>query len=399
MGISFTCENCLRPYRVADSLAGKRVKCKDCGAEIRIPEAAKAVSTVDDDVYGFNDAPSTAPRPIEDDDDSTLPSRPVVSRGSKARRKAAARQPDFERLRPYLTGVVMVLLGYIAHEMTRFGYVLTIGHVVGLPAELQYYAGGVVMLLGALVVLGWSARAGLVYLRDGDLPGMTTGQRCGWPVAVVGSAVLSLIVVQRFASGDGLGGGANPPPAARAPRLVVKPPAPQPRPVPAALEAPQPPLASPPTPAGQKVKYRVTDARFITRKPGTDRPPDEYDLAVDYLIASGTPGKVSFRWMLQRPGRPAATLEEGVLPDHGTFRTTVSLDGAGAGPVSVWLAPVGPEGEPSNAFVISRQDPQRNGPGRGFRGFRHRPPGMPHFPTPPRPPSMPRPPGFPRPGP
>jgi hypothetical protein len=41
MSIDFQCANCRRAYRVADSLAGKRVACKQCGQPISIPGAAQ----------------------------------------------------------------------------------------------------------------------------------------------------------------------------------------------------------------------------------------------------------------------------------------------------------------------------------------------------------------------
>jgi hypothetical protein len=39
MPIAFECPTCGRPYRVAESLAGKSVACKTCNAQMRIPES------------------------------------------------------------------------------------------------------------------------------------------------------------------------------------------------------------------------------------------------------------------------------------------------------------------------------------------------------------------------
>jgi hypothetical protein len=38
MGISFQCDACGKQYKVADALAGKRGKCKECGAVIQVPQ-------------------------------------------------------------------------------------------------------------------------------------------------------------------------------------------------------------------------------------------------------------------------------------------------------------------------------------------------------------------------
>lgn len=52
MPISVTCEECNKTYRVKDELAGKRIKCKECGAPISIPdpEAEEFVNDSDDEL-------------------------------------------------------------------------------------------------------------------------------------------------------------------------------------------------------------------------------------------------------------------------------------------------------------------------------------------------------------
>ena len=39
MAIAFQCAHCGKGYRIADSLAGKRAHCKQCGSEMKIPSA------------------------------------------------------------------------------------------------------------------------------------------------------------------------------------------------------------------------------------------------------------------------------------------------------------------------------------------------------------------------
>ena len=47
MIISFGCENCGRRYKVDDSRIGETAKCKDCGAEIRVPDPETHVEPQD----------------------------------------------------------------------------------------------------------------------------------------------------------------------------------------------------------------------------------------------------------------------------------------------------------------------------------------------------------------
>ncbi len=77
MDISFTCPGCAKPYRVPETLAGKRVKCKRCGAMIAISAAARSLETsgpAPEDLYGLDD-----PGPMP----SALPPRLAPTRGTE----------------------------------------------------------------------------------------------------------------------------------------------------------------------------------------------------------------------------------------------------------------------------------------------------------------------------
>jgi len=78
MSIGFQCPGCQRPYNVDSALAGKRVRCKQCGIETRVPTPSRPPSApppppkakakpppVPVDIYGFDDGrvePMPAPR-------------------------------------------------------------------------------------------------------------------------------------------------------------------------------------------------------------------------------------------------------------------------------------------------------------------------------------------------
>ncbi|HEU5115052.1 MAG TPA: hypothetical protein VFT74_00095, partial [Isosphaeraceae bacterium] len=71
MSISFECDHCGRPYKVDESLAGKRVKCKGCETPITIPRPA---SSLPEDTFGFDDA--------DDEGDAV---EPVLTRATRGR--------------------------------------------------------------------------------------------------------------------------------------------------------------------------------------------------------------------------------------------------------------------------------------------------------------------------
>jgi hypothetical protein len=64
MAITFQCASCGRRYKVKDRLAGRRVKCKDCGAALRIPDLEDfpdLLAATDEDTAGEELSPSGHP--------------------------------------------------------------------------------------------------------------------------------------------------------------------------------------------------------------------------------------------------------------------------------------------------------------------------------------------------
>lgn len=103
MKIKFACPSCGKPHTVDASLAGRKGRCQDCGAVMRIPappkpEAAPAPAPAD--IYGLDDDPlPTAPAPSRggssaslDEDGGVLPGRSgpkPAKKGSKGKRRGA----------------------------------------------------------------------------------------------------------------------------------------------------------------------------------------------------------------------------------------------------------------------------------------------------------------------
>ncbi|MDB5388275.1 MAG: hypothetical protein JWM11_3921 [Planctomycetaceae bacterium] len=76
MTISVSCDECFQEYQLNNSLAGKKVKCKECGAVIKVPDD----EALDDLEF------------LDDDDDDEKPRR-KPSRGTSRVKSRAADTP------------------------------------------------------------------------------------------------------------------------------------------------------------------------------------------------------------------------------------------------------------------------------------------------------------------
>lgn len=132
--ISFLCAQCSRQYRVAEAMGGRRVRCKDCGAEIQIPKAEPARAPIDqpDDVFGLADAPAPPPRrrPAleESPDDVQPPPRRAAStpgRRKKKRAQFSLSDKDDPRVKLGSSGLGMVVVGFVLWLMPQHGFVLS----------------------------------------------------------------------------------------------------------------------------------------------------------------------------------------------------------------------------------------------------------------------------------
>lgn len=83
MTIELDCQSCGKSYRLGDQLAGKKVKCKECGTTIKVPAAAAD----DDDDYlnSLVAAESSAAAGDDDDDYEETPRRPARTAKAKVK--------------------------------------------------------------------------------------------------------------------------------------------------------------------------------------------------------------------------------------------------------------------------------------------------------------------------
>lgn len=97
MSIGFQCPGCQRPYSVDAALAGKRVRCKQCGNEMRVPTPSRPAAPkskpkppVPADVYGFDDElvePMLAPTVMAESERPSRGSGGLFGSKSKKKRK------------------------------------------------------------------------------------------------------------------------------------------------------------------------------------------------------------------------------------------------------------------------------------------------------------------------
>jgi dienelactone hydrolase len=89
MSIPFACEHCGKRYNVAEHLAGKKVKCRQCGQGTTIPQGESAEPAID--IYGLDD-PDLASDTSDREEVATEPAPRVVVKapaGSKPKTNAS----------------------------------------------------------------------------------------------------------------------------------------------------------------------------------------------------------------------------------------------------------------------------------------------------------------------
>jgi predicted Zn finger-like uncharacterized protein len=154
MPISVQCDNCRRSYNLDDKLAGKTVKCKNCGTLIRVPAAAAPTDAEDClacgkpmpigaricTACGFNR--TTGQREM-----TFLDAQIAENNTAQYKRKAWVRQPGSHLLES-IDHLIMILclLALLA------GVALTIVHIVRSPLGFSFQT-----LLPTLAVLGMFA--------------------------------------------------------------------------------------------------------------------------------------------------------------------------------------------------------------------------------------------------
>ena len=391
MPISFACDFCSRKYRVDDGLAGRKVKCKDCGTDLTIPSgrtaavAAKPKPAPEVDLYGLEDEPALPPLPRAG---SQAEPEEASSGGRRRRRTRASSSDDSgEGLRK--AGTTLLIFGGLSFVLPLVGLQIKGLHLM--PPEGQAACGILMLVAGALC---------LAASMGGILKGLVA--------AGVGAVVL--IVVAMFVLKDD--GNANAPPInngnANANPFAGGNPAPPPPPnfpPPNAPNIPNP--AAPNVNAAPAVGVHITlshgEATGATNPFGATMPGVEF--SAEYRMVGMRPvGVIRYVTVIEsRVGR--ATDNFSMLRDSGEIGGSVMTFSQNDGPFSMSIEAEthGPGGlrreVVSNVLSLpwsaapppqQPQQPQNQPPGFGRPPGFPQPPGMPQNGGFPRGPAMPR---------
>jgi hypothetical protein len=337
MSLSFSCPNCDRKYTVGETLAGKRVKCKGCGADLRIP-AAPPRGPESDDIYGLYDegAPGRGESPGVDHEEPVA----AFPRGSgpgpsRAKPKSAARgdgQPWGLELRK---GVIFfIFAGLLGIVLLQFGFVIKPRGGKPMDPAAQRMLGGVFLAIGSILAVISYAGAGISYLRGNRraFEGESTLGQVAW----IGSGVVALLMVFVLAFGFAHRD-ARPPWVARGPaaglpggRTGAGPAEPSPGPPPS-------PFDREPT---SDVRVALSNGKLMrqTSPIGTAMPGVE--IRVDYRVEGGSlaPGE-RFILVIQSPkGRGELDhLPEMSTAKEGTIGASSFTASSQEGPYEAWV--------------------------------------------------------------
>ena len=93
--IEFSCENCGKHFRVADELAGRKAKCKDCGRSITIPPSSAPAAV---GAASSGTATATMPAAVRKPAASAADASKVLKGSSEHFSYAISQRPDFAML-------------------------------------------------------------------------------------------------------------------------------------------------------------------------------------------------------------------------------------------------------------------------------------------------------------
>jgi DNA-directed RNA polymerase subunit RPC12/RpoP len=356
MSLSFSCPACGKTFRVDESLAGKRARCKACGGVVRIPTAPRPVDGSIDDPYGLDEARSPAPSiwPITVDEESLVPRRRSAT-GGKRRRARSGSRPWGVGLRSAGGLCLLAGLSFAPVQATvpaLRGTLPTTG--LGLVSGLASCVGMVLTIISVLgAIVSFASGNGQAF--DGDSPG---GQ-VGWGFSCLWTVVLGGV----FAWGvsNGLRNRAPSLAAAQAgaPAGFPGPPAP----------FPQPGQPGPAFGRGSEVrsdlKVALSDGRFMrnTSMIGTAQPGVE--ISIDYNIESGSltgAERVSLIIKSSKGRGELDNLHELRLRPSGTIRASSFLATPQEGPYEAWMevssmpGPFGKSKRVSNTIALQFTD-------------------------------------------
>jgi predicted Zn finger-like uncharacterized protein len=104
MTIEATCDSCFRTYNLKDALAGRKVRCKECGETFTVPEPGAAPREPAGDPWDVDD-------PFDEDFASAAPPPPMPTRRRKKRRRKKQQPEARSGFNPGLIGILSLAGG------------------------------------------------------------------------------------------------------------------------------------------------------------------------------------------------------------------------------------------------------------------------------------------------
>lgn len=408
MSLAFTCHHCFRSYQVALTLAGKRVRCKDCGTELRVPTAPAAPPPTSGrglgapagpavaDLYGLDEGPASrypkAPLP----DDPPPPPRAAAPKRRRSSSGGGSGGDDEHKL--LKAGLGFCFFGGFAFLLPRFGYVLSSRRGHPMDPQVQTVMGAVMALVGALLVAASFFTRGTRPARKKPRTGAEAVIRICLVViaAVVGLVILifTLAVALPILLNSNRPGPMPTPPASYAP------PAAAPNAMPPSAG---PPSFGPPTRPGDDVRVVLSNGKIMRNTLMFGAPKPGVEISVDYRLEQGRAVGAQYSLVI-KSARGIGKLTTFRLQASDTIHAESLTMSLGDGPYEAYME-VQPLGNQSGRIVSNTVPLQQVEPPQAEAGPPGMPgampgmpgamPGMPGIQPPGGPP--PGPPGFPRP--
>lgn len=335
MAISFGCERCGKAYKLDDSLAGKKAKCKQCGLEFRIPEPAMARSaeaTIANDLYGLDEV-EKAPLPPRYDDEFTGPKPKRVGYQPSSSRSKSAKQPFVAHEQLRSMGFGMLGFGVLVIVLPFIG--LQHRALAQLPAGTQMIVGLLIASVGGVCLLmshfGVLKSIAFGVVGFFGLVGLIVTASVGLPAA--NSARNAIVTAQATPA-------ANPVPQPNPTNHAEAQPNPSPSPQPVGFQTPSPspsePQQQPGRPNQPQIKVKLSNARIW--KEQNLRFPSKPIFSVDYKVEEGTGrGGLKYVWVIQTAGT-RAKMDIFRIETQGRLEGSMFGPTAPAGPYECYLA-------------------------------------------------------------
>jgi hypothetical protein len=338
VAIAFLCPHCSKHYERDDALAGRRVRCKQCGTEFRVPSPSRLQTSPKSapvgpspvDAYGLDEEPMSRPSSVSAfesetgiEEEAVVPRRRAAPAGKKTRQGVQTGREGFASAARWclILGVGSFVLPAIGLQFRMINF---------LPPSVQ-------MMVGVMLIL----QAGLSSLVAFTQTPRFVAQS---GVGLFGVATL-LLVIQALDHGElpavAMRGAAQRPGPVPPPALVGN----LPSAIPAKPAVVSAPALGDPVP---NVKVVLSNALVKQTTGGVGEALPGVSFRVDYRFEGRRPiGAIRYLWIIKSANRGLATDPVLPLDQQGTLTGMTPTMSKDSGPFETFIeaeipAPGGP---------------------------------------------------------